>query len=85
MKKQYKKPLVAVERFTIVHTTARDCWDNIPQDLVNFSDDPCGWEIGGGITLFNSTFPGTKCNMDGEIMGMVCYNNPGEGLHMFRS
>lgn len=85
MKKEYKKPLVAVERFSLVYTAARDCWDSIPQESVNLSDHPCGWEIGGGIVLFSASVTGTKCNMDGELMGMGCYNNPGEGQYIFRS
>ncbi len=85
MKKQYKKPLIAVERFAIVHTAARDCWDSIPQDQVNLSDHPCGWEFGEGNVLFNSTVVGSTCSIDGELSGMVCYNNPSEGQYMFRS
>ena len=85
MKKVYKKPLVAVERFSIVYTSARDCWDSIPQDQVNLSDHPCGWEITGGTVLFNTSVVGSTCSIDGELSGMVCYNNPGEGQYMFRS
>ena len=85
MKKQYKKPLVAVEHFSIVQTTARDCWDSIPQNQVNLSDHPCGWELGLGSVLFNTTLTDARCNIDGEGFGLVCYNNPGEGQLMFRS
>ena len=84
MKKQYKKPLIAIEHFSIVHTAARDCWDSIPKESVNLSDHPCGWDI-GGIVLFSTSFPGTTCTMDGELMGMGCYNNPGDGQYIFRS
>lgn len=85
MKKQYKKPLVAVEHFSIVQTAARDCWDSIPQEQVNLSDHPCGWELGAGNILFNTVVVESTCNIDGELSGMVCYNNPGEGQYMFRS
>ena len=84
MKKQYQKPLIAIERFSIVHTGARDCWNSIPQDQVNLSDHPCGWEFGGNI-LFNTSVVDATCSIDGELSGMVCYNNPGEGQLMFRS
>lgn len=81
MKKQYKKPLVAVEYFSIAQSTARDCMDSIPQDQVNLSDYPCGWEIGEGTIVFMAD---STCNMDGDFFG-VCYNNPGEGQYIFRS
>jgi len=85
MKKQYKKPLIAVERFAIVHTAARDCWNGIPQDQVNLSDHPCGWDFGMGNILFNTTVVDSTCSIDGELSGMVCYNNPSDGQYMFRS
>ena len=85
MRKQYKKPLVAVEHFSIVQTTARDCWDSIPQDQVNLSDHPCGWDFGAGDILFSTSVEGKTCSIEGEFSGMVCYNNPGEGQYMFRS
>ena len=86
MKKEYKKPLVAVERFSLVYTTARDCMDSIPQDQVTVSDKPCVWDLGGGSIVFT---PGDittmqPCNIDGDLFG-VCYNNPGEGHYIFRS
>ena len=85
MKKQYKKPLVMVERFAIVHTAARGCWDSIPQEQVNFNNHTCGWEISFGTILFNVTVVDSSCNMNGDDFGSVCYNNPGEGQYMFRS
>jgi hypothetical protein len=85
MKKEYRKPLVAVERFALVFTAARDCWDNIPQDQVNLSEHPCGWDLGSGNVLFNTSVVDSTCSIDGELSGMVCYNNPGEGHYMFRS
>ena len=85
VKKEYKKPLVAVERFSLVYTTARDCMDSIPQDQVTISDKPCVWDLGGGSIVFT---PGDittqQCNIDGDLFG-VCYNNPGEGHYIFRS
>ena len=84
MKKQYKKPLVAVEHFSIVHTAAKDCWDNIPQDQVNFNSERCGWDIGSAI-LFLTSVLNSSCTLDGDGFGMVCYNNPAEGKYIFRS
>lgn len=85
MKKEYTKPIVVVEHFSIVYTAARDCWDSIPQDQVNLSDHPCGWDMGPDFILFDTSVVGRTCTVDGEMMGMVCYNNPGEGQLMFRS
>ncbi len=85
MKKQYKKPLVAVEHFSIVQTTARDCWDSILQDQVTFSDKPCVWDFGGGIVFTPGDSTTMKpCDIDGDMF-VVCYNNPGEGQYIFRS
>ena len=85
MKKEYKKPIVAVERFSLIYTTARDCMDSIPQDQVNFSEKPCVWELGPGSIVFALGDPTTpSCNIDGDMFG-ICYNNPGEGQLIFRS
>lgn len=86
MKKEYKKPLVAVEHFSIVYTTARDCMDSIPKDQVTLGDKSCVWDLGGGSIVFTPGDPTSRqqCNIDGDLFG-VCYNNPGEGQYIFRS
>ena len=80
MKADYTKPLLAVEVFSSTQTTARDCADNIPINM----DDPtkCVWDLGGGMTVF---VVDVNCKIDGENMGVGCYNNPSEGNYIFRS
>ena len=83
MKKVYTKPLLEVETFSLFQTAARDCADNIPKDQLTFGDiSNCAWDLGGGTTVFVA---GSTCTLDGESMGMGCYNNPGEGMYIFRS
>lgn len=82
MKGNYTKPLLAVEMFSLTQTIVRDCADNIPKDQVTSNDiGSCVWDM-GGTTVFvgNDT-----CDLDGEQMGIACYNNPGEGQFIFRS
>ena len=83
MKKIYSKPLLAVEMFTMVQSIARDCADNIPKDqLTNNNVHNCVWDLGDGTTVFVG---GSTCLMDGEEMGIACYNNPTENNLIFKS
>lgn len=83
MKKTYHKPRVMIERFSIVHTGARDCADILPKEYINLSDLPqCKWELGQGIFLFLLQY---ECTMDGEGYMGVCYNNPSEDMLVFHS
>lgn len=86
VKKEYKKPIVAVERFSLVYTNARDCMDSIPKDQVTFNEKPCVWQLGAGTIVFSLGDPSAQwtCNIDGDMFG-ICYNNPGEGQLIFRS
>lgn len=90
MKKEYKKPLVAVEHFPTVHTSARDCMDNIAQDQLTLGEiSNCGWDLGGIVVFVTSDISRAQsCTIDGAIFEEnleVCYNNPGEGQYIFRS
>ena len=83
MKSNYTKPLLAVEVFSYSQATTRDCADNIPKDQLTFGNPAdCVWNLGGGVTVFVA---GSNCMLDGESMGMGCYNNPSEGNYIFRS
>ena len=83
MKADYKKPLLAVELFSLSQTRARYCADNIPKDQLNFNDPgKCVWHLGGNTTVFIAS---SNCTFDGTNMGMGCYNNPSEGNYIFRS
>ena len=82
MKATYSKPLLAIESFTLAQTIARDCSDSIPKEDVTTGDiDKCVWNL-NGTTVFVG---GKTCDLDGEQMGIACYNNPGEGMYIFRS
>jgi len=83
MKEKYTKPLLAVELFSLAQTAGRDCNTSIPADQLNMGDPgACVWDLGGGTTVF---IAGQNCTIDGENMGVGCYNNPGEGSYVFRS
>ena len=83
MKGNYTKPLFAVEMFSSTQPVTRDCADSIPKDRVNMNDiATCVRDLGGGTTVFGA---GKTCVLDGEGMGIACYNNPGEGQYIFKS
>ena len=83
MKKIYNKPQVMIERFSIVHTGARDCSDNLPKEFITLSDLPkCKWDLGSGITYFLYEY---QCTIDGEYSSGACYNNPSEDMLLFHS
>ena len=83
MKATYTKPFLAFEMFSVTQNAARDCADSIPKDQVTLNDIAnCRWDLGGGASIFVG---GKTCTLDGEGMGIVCYNNPSEGQYIFRS
>lgn len=83
MKANYSKPLLAIELFSTSQSTARDCTSSIPKEQLNFNDpSKCVWDLGGNISVFVSS---SECTIDGEGMGIACYNNPSEGNYIFRS
>ena len=83
MKASYTKPLLAMEMFSLNQMAVRDCADSIPKSQVDFTDPSrCVWNLGGGTTVF---IAGSTCVLDGEAMGIACYNNPSEGHYIFRS
>ena len=84
MKENYTKPLLAVELFSLTQTVVRDCTTaNLKPERFNMGDpDNCGWDMGGGMIAFVSE---KACNVNGENMGLGCYNNPSEDMYIFRS
>ena len=83
MKANYTKPFLGVEMFSLNQVAVRDCADPIPKNQVDFTDPSrCVWNLGGGTTVF---IAGSNCVLDGEAMGLACYNNPSEGNYVFRS
>ena len=84
MKLPYTKPMLAMEMFLATQSVARDCSDSIPTDQLTSGDiENCVWDMGGGTIVFVEG--GNTCNVDGEQLGIVCYNNPSEGNYIFRS
>lgn len=82
MKRNYAKPMFAVELFSLGSPTARDCGGSVPQDQLNFGDIVnCVWDT-GSVTVFVEK---PNCDIPGEYMGYGCYNNPSEGNYIFRS
>lgn len=85
MKANYTKPLLAVDMFSVSQSAARDCTSTIvPSQQLNANDPySCYWDTGNThIRPFAST---GVCTMDGEAMGMGCYNNPTEENLVFHS
>ena len=83
MKAIYAKPMLTVEYFAPTQSMTRDCSDSIPDSQVTLNDiSTCVWELGGGTTVFISK---PACDINGDQMGYVCYNNPSEGNYIFRS
>jgi hypothetical protein len=83
MKNKYVKPTVSVELFCPAQSIARDCADSIPRSQLTYADiNACRWDLGGGASVFVTPQP---CTIDGEGMGVACYNNPSESKFIFRS
>lgn len=82
MKANYTKPLLAVEMFSATQSVARDCTDNLPGGYITTNDiHNCAWSV-SGTTVFISK---PNCQINGEHMDSICYNNPAEGYYIFRS
>ena len=83
MKENYTKPLLAVEVFSLTQPAARDCADHWMADQFTQGDpNQCAYDLGGGVTVFIDPSP---CQINGELAGYGCYNNPTEGNYIFRS
>ena len=85
MKANYTKPLLTVDMFSAAQSVARDCTSTmIPQQQIN-TNDPynCYWDNGNNNIRFFAA--GGVCNIDGEMSGMGCYNNPTEDNFVFHS
>lgn len=86
MKKEYIKPSLNIERFTLAQNIAESC--GVYQTSGGVHGKPaladksvCGWDIGGGKSIFVSASVCTGMQVDdaASIEG-VCYNNP-DGNH----
>ena len=91
MKKQYQKPLLAVESFELTQSVAASCgagsvsaWYGKP---THSDAGPCQWDLGGGVTIFNAGACSIPAIADeqGHVADIFCYNNPGDAIVVFGS
>ena len=82
MKAKYQEPMLAMESFSSIQPTARDC-ANTYGNKVNLNDtQKCVWDLGGNTSIFNAGV----CTIDVlTIDEAYCYNNPSEGHYIFHS
>ena len=85
MKKQYSKPGIIIDDFTITQNIA-SCGYAGGSQYNHSTPKGCAWDIGGGVTVFAK---GTGYCMEeispGEKFGEICYNNPEGGKVVFGS
>lgn len=85
MKKEYVKPVIVFESFSLSTNIAADC-DNI---VGNQSEGSCAVLGTGGIAIFNdlvhacSTYP--PGDSSGDMWDKLCYHVPLEGSKLFNS
>lgn len=81
MKAKYEKPVIIIEKFVLAQTIAKDCSDDFKNQVTLNDIGSCGWDIGGGTTIFNEGV----CTIPGDKDGIVCYNNPTSESQIFNS
>lgn len=88
MKEKYVKPSMIIERFTLTSTIANNCADFIQKEYLTLSTKgSCGWNIGGGFTVFERA---PVCMIESndwvtDSGDIICYNNPVGGANIFGS
>lgn len=81
MKEKYVKPVLVIEKFMMAQTIAKDCSDQFKNQVTLNEIDKCGWDVGGGDTIFADKV----CTIPGSSDGVVCYNNPTPDSQIFNS
>ena len=81
MKAKYEKPMIIIEKFVLAQTIAKDCSDQFINQVTLNDIDRCGWDVGGGTTVFADGV----CTIPGDPDGIVCYNNPPPDSQIFNS
>lgn len=90
MKKQYSKPGIIIEDFTISQNISSGC--GVPGGggplgkPAHWSKETCAWDM-GNITVFLDTMKvceDIQLGPDDEFEG-ICYNNPEGGATIFSS
>lgn len=89
MKKQYSKPGIIIENFSISQNIASGC--NADHESVwgspnHWSKNDCGWKDQWGAILWMDEKICTLIqeNLDTPV-GAICYNNPEGGMVVFSS
>ena len=79
MKKEYSKPGIIIDDFSITQNIA-SCGYAGGSQYTHSSPEKCAWDIGGGVSVFAK---GTGVCIEelspGEKFQDICYNNP-DGL-----
>ena len=91
MKRQYTRPTLRIERFSLSQTVASSCGDFTGSTLGKPSSGDkvsCGWDVGGYIVWVADSQSAHDCNVhmsEDARFEAVCYNNPNGGLTIFGS
>lgn len=93
MKKEYMKPAISVELFTMSQSIADNCGHNLDWTLATLKyRGDCGWDLMPGydpgdksdiLFLNGQSACGAPVAEDG--FEGVCYNNPDGGYNVFNS
>lgn len=82
MKKQYKKPILCVERFVLTQTIAHNCGHNLDFSMGTLkTKESCGWNVGG----FELFIDPKICDYAMDGFFGACYNAPEGGYNIFQS
>lgn len=81
MKKQYKKPLVLFDNFSLSTNIAAGC-----EYSTNFAMNQCGYKFAPGVIVFTeeNTGCGKKVLADENYNG-ICYHNPSDANNLYSS
>lgn len=84
MKKQYSKPVIIIDDFTMAQNIATNC-GNAGGNKHNHADKfSCSWDI-DGMTVFTDENICEYALEPDESFGDICYNNPDGGTSVFGS
>lgn len=87
MKRNYQKPRIELEYFTLSQNIAAGCGAAHDSSLGHpnqWSKETCGWELGNVILWMENSGCTVPLGEDAYVEG-VCYNNPEGGQTIFSS
>ena len=88
MKKEYSKPGIIIEDFSIAQNIARNCIMQggvRPEDNNHSDEDTCIWSVEGVFVFSTKNGSCYKKIAPGQKFGEICYNNPAGGKIIFGS